>query len=195
MKPERKFHETEITEPQLLAHLAKLDKPQSIREMSHDLGLHHRGRRVVPKILNKLKRQGVVEEIYGGRFRLTEGHLPRGQQKAGIGTHEKAKSANQDQQRKPQRDPNLISGRFIAHRDGYGFVVPAEKQPKMDGDLFIRRDGVGDAMHGDTVLARIERRRNDGRADGRIVQIVQREDPTVVGLFRYGPQGNDRPSL
>ena len=190
MKPEKQFHDTEITEPQLLAHLAKLEKPQSIREMAHDLGLRHRGRRAVPKILNKLKRQGVVEEIYGGRFRLTEGHLPRGQQKAGAGTHEKPKTANQDQQRKPQRDPNLISGRFIAHRDGYGFVVPAEKQPKMDGDLFIRRDAVGDAMHGDTVLARIERRRNDGRADGRIVQIVQREHPTVVGLFRYGPQGN-----
>ena len=60
----------------------------------------------------------------------------------------------------------------------------------MDGDLFIRRDAVGDAMHGDSVLARIERRRADGRAEGRIVQIVEREHPTVVGLFRYGPQSN-----
>ena len=190
MKPEKKFHETEITEPQLLAHLAKLVKPQSIREMAHELGLHHRGRRVVPKILNNLKRRGVVEEVSGGRFRLAEGHAPRAAAQKTASSSERAKPANQDLSRRPQRDPNLISGRFIAHRDGYGFVVPAEKQPKMDGDLFIRRDGVGDAMHGDTVLARIERRRNDGRADGRIVQIVQREHPTVVGLFSYGPQGN-----
>jgi len=45
-------------------------------------------------------------------------------------------------------------------------------------------------MHGDRVLARIERRRADGRAEGRVVQIVAREHPTIVGLFRYGPHGN-----
>ena len=49
---------------------------------------------------------------------------------------------------------------------------------------------LGDAMHGDQVLARIARRRHDGRAEGRIVQVVEREHPTIVGLFRYGPQGN-----
>ena len=194
----------EITEGQLLAHMARSERPQSIREMAHELGLRHRGRRAVPKILSKLKRRGVVEEVSGGRFRVAAGHMPRAAaQKAAAGSVERAKPAGQasltgptglaglaEQQRRPQRDPNLIAGRFIAHRDGYGFVVPAEPQPKMDGDLFIRRDAVGDAMHGDSVLARIERRRNDGRADGRIVQIVEREHPTVVGLFRYGPQSN-----
>ena len=190
MRPEKKPREPEITEPQLLAHLARIESPRSIREMAHEMGLHHRGRRALPKILNQLKRRGVVEEVSGGRFRLTQEHLPRSIQKAVAGSQEKAKPAQQEQQRKPQRDPNLIAGRFIAHRDGYGFVVPAEPQPKMDGDLFIRRDAVGDAMHGDSVLARIERRRADGRAEGRIVQIVEREHPTVVGLFRYGPQSN-----
>ena len=62
--------------------------------------------------------------------------------------------------------------------------------PRVEGDLFIGRDGLGDAMHGDRVLARIERRRADGRAEGRVVQIVAREHPTIVGLFRYGPHGN-----
>ena len=62
--------------------------------------------------------------------------------------------------------------------------------PRVEGDLFIGRDGLGDAMHGDRVLARITRRRADGRAEGRVVQIVKREHPTVVGLFRYGPHGN-----
>jgi ribonuclease R len=49
---------------------------------------------------------------------------------------------------------------------------------------------MADAMHGDRVLARIERRRADGRAEGRVVQIRERENPTLVGLFRYGPHGN-----
>ncbi|MGC2663679.1 MAG: RNB domain-containing ribonuclease, partial [Candidatus Acidiferrales bacterium] len=50
--------------------------------------------------------------------------------------------------------------------------------------------GLGDAMHGDHVLARIVRRRADGRAEGRVVQIAERQHPTLVGLFRYGPHGN-----
>ena len=45
-------------------------------------------------------------------------------------------------------------------------------------------------MNGDRVLGRVERRRPDGRAEGRVVQIVERVHPTLVGLFRYGPQGN-----
>ena len=34
------------------------------------------------------------------------------------------------------------------------------------------------------------RRKADGRAEGRIVQVLERETSTVVGLFRYGPHGN-----
>ncbi len=60
----------------------------------------------------------------------------------------------------------------------------------MDGDLFIGRDNLADAMHGDRVLARVERRRADGRAEGRIVEVVVRQHPTLVGLFRYGPREN-----
>ena len=72
----------------------------------------------------------------------------------------------------------------------YGFVVPDAPIPKVDGDLFIGPYNLGDAMHGDHVLARIERRRPDGRAEGRVVQIVKRQHPTIVGLFRYGAHGN-----
>ena len=86
--------------------------------------------------------------------------------------------------------PDLISGRLVAHRDGYGFVVPDKPIPRVDGDLFIGRDNLADAMHGDRVLARVERRRADGRAEGRIVEVVARQHPTLVGLFRYGPHGN-----
>ncbi|MDE3108765.1 MAG: VacB/RNase II family 3'-5' exoribonuclease, partial [Acidobacteriota bacterium] len=90
----------------------------------------------------------------------------------------------------PVRDPNVVSGRIVAHRDGYGFVVADAPIPGIDGDLFIGRDGLEDAMHGDRVLARIVRRRADGRAEGRVIRIVERENPSVVGLFRYGSNGN-----
>jgi len=78
----------------------------------------------------------------------------------------------------------------VAHRDGYGFVVPEKRVAGMEGDLFIGRDRLGDAMHGDVVAARIERHRADGRAEGRVLKILKRAHPTVVGAFHYGEQGN-----
>src|SRR5207245_6276832 len=74
--------------------------------------------------------------------------------------------------------------------------VPQKPIPEMDGDLFIGRNATGDAMHGDRVVARIERRSRSAagttaaRAEGRIVRILDRTHPTVVGLFRYGAHGN-----
>ena len=65
--------------------------------------------------------------------------------------------------------------------------------PQLDGDVFIPRDAVEDAMHGDQVLVKLQRFGGvpgAQRAEGRIVRIVGRAHPTIVGLFRYGPRGN-----
>jgi len=91
----------------------------------------------------------------------------------------------------------------VLHHDGYGFVVPDVPMPQLDGDVFIPRDAVEDAMHGDHVLAKLQRvsdfRRGDfrgggarggQRAEGRIVRVLGRAHPSVVGLFRYAPRGN-----
>ena len=98
--------------------------------------------------------------------------------------------AGEKKELKRPPDPALIAGRLVAHRDGYGFVVPDRPIPNVDGDLFIPPHGIHDAMNGDRVLARIEHRRPDGRAEARIVQIAERAHPTVVGLFRYEADGN-----
>jgi ribonuclease R len=192
----------DLTREEVIAHLAAQSKPASIREIAHGMDLKHRGRRFLPRIIQQLKRAGDIEEIHGGRYRLTgskssqrpalpqskfaEVSAPAPSQAKATATAAAAAPAA------PRRagDPNLISGRLVAHRDGYGFVVADEPMPGVEGDLFIGHDNIEDAMHGDRVLARILRRRSDGRAEGRIVQIVEREHPTIVGLFRYGPHSN-----
>ena len=197
-----------VTRDQVAAHLATLSKPASIREIAHGMGLKHHGRRFLPRILQQLERAGEIEES-SGRYRLTGVHRAKNSPPAGGSTtarpathptahpvahaaHGPAPERKAPEHKAPERarDPNLIAGRIVAHREGYAFVVADTPIPRVEGDLFIGRDGLGDAMHGDRVLARIERRRPDGRAEGRIVQVLQREHPTVVGLFRYGPQGN-----
>ncbi len=194
----------ELTREEVVAHLGAQSRPQSIREIAHAMDLKHRGRRYLPRIIQQLKRAGEIEEIHGGRYRLTGSKTTKTvrpalpvEKYAESGQPTKAAPAQADgpgaaAAEKPRRarDPNLISGRIVAHRDGYGFVVPDEPIPGVDGDLFIGQDNIGDAMHGDRVFARILRRRADGRAEGRIVQIAERQHPTIVGLFRYGPHGN-----
>jgi len=104
-------------------------------------------------------------------------------------------------QRHVKRDANVITGRIVTHKDGYGFVLPDEPVPGMDGDLFIGRDALGDAMHGDRVEARIERRatrfvrgQRVGRAEGRVLRVVKRAHATIVGEFHYDlrPYGRER---
>ncbi len=199
----------EVTPDEVLAHLATLSQPASIRQIAHGMELRHRGRRYLPRVLQKLKKRGEVEEIHGGQFRLAGTKYARNEAsgRAAATKRASASDANATAARQTSnsaavhagaaggastrgRDPNLVAGRIVAHRDGYAFLVPDSPIPRVDGDLFIGRDGLGDAMHGDHVLARIVRRRADGRAEGRVVQIVEREHPTMVGLFRYGPHGN-----
>ncbi len=209
--PDKEPNPNHVTEEQVIAYLSSIARPESVRQIAHGMELRHHGRRFLPRIIQHLKSRGDIEEIRGGQYQLAETkHSVRAAAKKGRAARADAQQTAEVSAtsstaapavasasgRAPapaarrSSDPNLIAGRLVAHRDGYGFVVPDKPIPRVEGDLFIGRDHMTDAMHGDRVLARIERRRADGRAEGRIVQIVEREHPTIVGLFRYGPHSN-----
>ena len=80
---------------------------------------------------------------------------------------------------------NLIAGRLDLHRDGFGFVRPNERQRGGDDDVFIPPNEIHGAMQGDQVLVEMAPPRNDGRRLGRIVRVLTRKNPTVVGIFHY----------
>ena len=212
-EPREETVSPEVTADAVLAHLATLSQPASIRQIAHGMELRHRGRRYLPRVLQKLKKRREVEETHDGRFRLVGTKHAKNEASGRAAAAKRARAADTAAIKAEAgratsnpteihavapgvsasargRDPNLVAGRIVAHRDGYAFLVPDSPMPRVEGDLFIGRDGLGDAMHGDHVLARIVRRRADGRAEGRVVQIVERQHPTMVGLFRYGPHGN-----
>ena len=103
---------------------------------------------------------------------------------------------------------NLLAGRLTMHRDGYGFVIPnAGQRSTFTGDIYINPQAIGSAMHGDQVLVELGRKRDtpgsparagfaragvgdDGRAEGRILRVLTRGNPTVVGTFHYGSRQN-----
>jgi ribonuclease R len=81
---------------------------------------------------------------------------------------------------------NLIAGRLDLHRDGYGFVRPNARQGiGKEDDVFIPPDEINGAMQGDQVLVELAPPRADGRRLGRVARILERRNPTVVGVFHY----------
>ena len=82
----------------------------------------------------------------------------------------------------------LVSGRLDLHRDGFGFV-----RPEGGEDIFIPPNEISGAMQGDLVLVDEAPPGRDGRRSGRIVRVLTRRNPTVVGVFHYATnQGRRR---
>jgi ribonuclease R len=52
---------------------------------------------------------------------------------------------------------NLVVGRMITHPRGFGFVVPDRPLEEVSGDVYIAGSNLNQAMHGDRVVARLER--------------------------------------
>jgi ribonuclease R len=175
-----------INPENVLHFLQDRNRPATISEIQAGLKIHREDRRALNKALAKLKRRRAIEELPGGRYAPAASKSSRQQ-----ASPEQPASAGRGPAL-PQ-DRGAIPGRLVLHADGYGFVVPATPMPDLDGDIFVPRDAVEDAMHGDRVLVRITRRGGvpgAQRAEGRIVRVLGRAHPTVVGLFRYGPRGN-----
>jgi ribonuclease R len=90
--------------------------------------------------------------------------------------------------------PERITGRFRLNARGFGFVVP--DQPFREGDLFVPRRSVRDAISGDLVRAEVTRQawRAKGRSDrsevvGRVLEVLERgQDQFVGALIKRGGQ-------
>ena len=155
------------------------------------MGLKDPDTRPLFKLLAKLENRQAIEALPGGRY-----GLPGRKPDPVPDSRERAK--NPPAQKRSDSSLGSVSrdelaGRLILHPDGYGFVVLDTPLPRLDGDVYIPRNAIEDVMHGDHVLVKIQRRGGvpgAERAEGRIVRILDRAHPTIVGLFRYGAQGN-----
>ena len=134
------------------------------KQLLHEFGLRGNERRELAERLRQLVARGDLVQVDGERYAIPQA----------------AKSKN------------AVTGRLTMHRDGYGFVIPEsdEVRLRISGDIYIPPSAIGSAMHGDRVLVDIATIRSDGRAEGRILRVLGRAHPTVVGTFHYGPRYN-----
>ena len=183
----------------ILRFLQVRTDPASADDIGRGLHLKRSDRHPLLKMLGKLKKRGAIREFPGGRYHLAGSK--REKDPAQPSTQHHPGQPGSDNPSAPRRnaprhhDPrsNELTGRLVLHHDGYGFVVPDVPTPQYAGDIFIPRDAIEDAMHGDHVLAKILRTGagpGPQRAEGRIVRVLNRAHPSVVGLFRYGQRGN-----
>lgn len=75
---------------------------------------------------------------------------------------------------------NLLKGKLTGHSRGFAFVVPEEKG---QDDIFIPPTELNGALHGDTVLARINSETSGSRKEGTIVRIIERGTKQLVGTY------------
>ena len=75
---------------------------------------------------------------------------------------------------------DLVVGRLQTHAGGFGFVIP-DKTGDGAADVYVSAANIKEAMHGDRVLVRVERKTLENRLEGRIIRILERGNSTVVG--------------
>ncbi|MBN7821887.1 ribonuclease R [Bowmanella yangjiangensis] len=74
---------------------------------------------------------------------------------------------------------DLIRGKVLGHRDGFGFLKRDDGQP----DLFIHNAQMQALLHGDIVLVTESSQNFKGKKEARIVRIVEPRSEAIVGRF------------
>jgi ribonuclease R len=169
-----------------------------LRELVLELGLRSNQARELKSVLKDLTRSNKLVYlkknhyalVHKSRFAATDatgrrippGHIEPRTSKPEVRATHLAKSSN------------VVSGRLIGHRDGYGFVVPDSPLAGTDLDIFIPPDGMGSALHGDRVEVHFQRStkefKGESRMEGRVIQVIERAQKTVVGQFHAGARYN-----
>lgn len=185
-----------------------------IRELVHELGLRSSQAHELKHVLNDLSRQRKIRETKKSHFTLAP-QRPHGQgtdqrtlrkgRKVGIRTTTGPKHAREEHAPTAMLKAavsNIVTGRLVGHRDGYGFVVPDHPLEGTDQDIFIPPGATGPALHGDRVEIQVVRSRPDWRTrfsrdgktsirvEGRVLRVAERAHKTVVGEFHVGSRSN-----
>jgi len=88
---------------------------------------------------------------------------------------------NRDKKYAKLKTEDLIQGRVIGHRDGFGFL----KRDDGEKDLFIHNAQMSMVLHGDLVLVKESGTDNRGRREARIAKIVEPRTEPIVGRYFF----------
>ncbi len=81
----------------------------------------------------------------------------------------------------PVDTESLLAGRISAHPDGYGFLIPEKNDGQ--GDVYLSAKQMRLVLHGDRAVVNLTGTDRRGRREGRIVEVVERANKSIVGRF------------
>jgi ribonuclease R len=185
-----------------------------VRELVRELGLRSSQTHELKHVLNDLSKGRKIRESKKSHYTLalqrrsskeSDHHKLRKSPKGGprVADRRGHPSEHRGIPAEPMPAPrNVITGRLVGHRDGYGFVVPDKPLEGTDQDIFIPPGAMGSALHADRVEVQLVRSRPDWRiqssrtarpatrVEGLILRVVQHAQKTVVGEFHIGTRSN-----
>jgi ribonuclease R len=137
----------------------RVPHPATARELAQTLRIPREERISFKRQLKSLVAAGELLQIRGNRFGLPE-------------------------------KMDLVVGRLQTNPGGFGFVVPEGQAVDRSNrkDIYIAAPHLTEAMHGDRVVARVERETPKG-LEGRIVRILERSQASIVGRFEVDDNG------
>jgi len=166
-----------MTDRELARHISRAPGQKAgYKQLVRELGLGGGAQR--RELLEQLERMTLRGEL--AKVDREHWRIPSAEPSVGAGSREK------------HTRENLAAGRLDLHRDGFGFVR-LNPQPGArssgDDDIFIPPNEINGAMQGDQVLVEVGPPKPDGRRMGRIARVLERRNPTVVGVFHYARKG------
>jgi len=137
----------------------KVGHPATARQLQMALKIPRESRATFKRQLRSLVESGALIEIRGQRFGL------------------------------PDR-MNLVVGRVSTNPRGFAFVEPEAPSPTgSTANIYIAGNNLNQAMHGERVVGRIEHQRDAGRAEGRILRVLERGSERIVGRYDVDEAG------
>ncbi|MEY3996490.1 MAG: RNase 3-5 exoribonuclease [Pseudomonadota bacterium] len=97
-----------------------------------------------------------------------------------INSHTRAVTKNKENKLQTKKPYQILTGRVIGHRDGFGFMQRDVSEPEGD-DVFLPAHTLRHVLHGDTVRVQVIGIDPRGRLEGEVLEVLEHRTRSVVG--------------
>ncbi len=157
--------DSNLEDPNAPREAEKYDNPVASREYLLELLADQDGPTTLNRLISKLGYDDDEERIEGLRRRL------RAMERDGQAIR------NRRGGYMPVSKAELVRGRVIGHRDGFGFLVPDEG----GNDVFLSPRVMRALLHGDRAVVQVVGEDRRGRPEGALVEVIERANAEIVG--------------
>ncbi|WP_322627931.1 ribonuclease R [Halothiobacillus sp.] len=154
-----------VEDPNAAIEAEKYDNPVASRDFILQMLAEHDGPLTLNRMISQLEYDGDEERIEGLTRRLRamerDGQVIRNRRGGYV----------------PVTHTELVRGRVLGHRDGFGFLVPDEG----GDDVFLSPRVMRALLNGDRAVVQVTGLDRRGRRAGSLVEVIERANAEIVG--------------